>query len=150
MLLAKRSQDFIPTLFNDLFDMDLNGNWNKGFAPAFSTTPQINIIEKENEFDMEFSVPGLTKDDLNITVDADSNLVVEMSKKDEKKEEDKKNGHYLRHEFSSCQFKEEFFLPENIDKEGITAKVDNGVLNIVLPKMSVEEKTKQNKIIEIQ
>lgn len=149
MLLAKRSQDFIPTLFNDLFDMDLNGNWNKNFAPAFSTTPQINIIEKENEFDMELSVPGLTKEDLNITIDAESNLVIEMSKKEEKKDE-KKDGHYLRHEFSSSQFKEKFFLPDNINKEAVSAKVENGVLNVVLPKQAEEEKAKQSKTIEIQ
>lgn len=135
MLLARKSQDFFPTLFNDLFDFNWNGNY------AVNAAPQMNIKENDASYEMEFSVPGLTKDDLNISVDQDDNLVVEMTKKTEKEEKDDKNEHYLRHEFTSSQFKEIMALPENIYKDKIDAKVENGILKISLPKheMAVEQ-----------
>ncbi|MBO7442605.1 MAG: Hsp20/alpha crystallin family protein, partial [Paludibacteraceae bacterium] len=73
--------------------------------------------------------------------DQDDNLVVEMTKKTEKEEKGDKNEHYLRHEFTSSQFKEIMALPENIYKDKIDAKVENGILKISLPKheMTVEQ-----------
>ena len=74
MLLARKSEDFIPTLFNDLFDL----NWNNY---PINTTPQMNIKENDKSYEMELCVPGLTKNDLNISIDQDNNLIVEMNKK---------------------------------------------------------------------
>ena len=73
MLLAKRTQDFFPTLFNDLFE-----NFNYGMPAA--TSPQMNIIESEEEFKIEMSVPGLTKEDLSLNIDEDKNMVNSVAK----------------------------------------------------------------------
>ena len=118
-----------------MFDFNWNGNY------AVNAAPQMNIKENDASYEMEFSVPGLTKDDLNISIDQDDNLVVEMTKKTENEEKDDKNEHYLRHEFTSSQFKEIMALPENIYKDKIDAKVENGILKISLPKheMAVEQ-----------
>lgn len=140
MLLARKSEDFIPTLFNDLFDL----NWNNY---PINTTPQMNIKENDKSYEMELCVPSLTKDDLNISIDQDNNLIVEMNKKSDKED---KNSRYLRHEFTSSQFKEIMALPDNINKNEINAKVENGVLNIILPKQTVEEAKKSIKQIDIQ
>lgn len=143
MLLARKSQDFFPTLFNDLFDFNWNGNY------AINAAPQMNIKENDASYEMEFSVPGLTKDDLNISIDQDDNLVVEMTKKTENEEKDDKNEHYLRHEFTSSQFKEVMALPENIYKDKIDAKVENGILKISLPKHEMVVEQPSIKQIEI-
>lgn len=143
MLLARKSQDFFPTLFNDLFDFNWNGNY------AVNAAPQMNIKENDASYEMEFSVPGLTKDDLNISIDQDDNLVVEMTKKTENEEKDDKNEHYLRHEFTSSQFKEIMALPENIYKDKIDAKVENGILKISLPKHEMVVEQPSIKQIEI-
>lgn len=143
MLLARKSQDFFPTLFNDLFDFNWNGNY------AVNAAPQMNIKENDASYEMEFSVPGLTKDDLNISIDQDDNLVVEMTKKTENEEKDDKNEHYLRHEFTSSQFKEVMALPENIYKDKIDAKVENGILKISLPKHEMVVEQPSIKQIEI-
>lgn len=143
MLLARKSQDFFPTLFNDLFDFNWNGNY------AVNAVPQMNIKENDASYEMEFSVPGLTKDDLNISIDQDNNLVVEMTKKTENEEKDDKNEHYLRHEFTSSQFKEIMALPENIYKDKIDAKVENGILKISLPKHEMVVEQPSIKQIEI-
>ena len=63
--------------------------------------------------------------------------------------EDKENKKYLRREFSYTKFQQSLYLPDNVDKEKITANVANGVLTIELPKYSQEEKAKINRVIEI-
>ncbi len=141
MLLAKRTQDFFPTLFNDLFE-----NFNYGMPAA--TSPQMNIIESEEEFKIEMSVPGLTKEDLSLNIDEDKNLVIQMVKKN-KEEETSKKHQYLRREFTTAHFKEILSLPDNVKCEAITAKVENGILNINLPKIKPEDKVKLTQTIEI-
>ena len=142
MYLACRNQDWLPSVFNDIFDTD--------FLPKMKTTaPAINVIEKGNEYDVELAAPGMTKDDFKVTLDEDENLVVDLEKKFEDKQENKDNGHYLRREFSYTKFHQTLLLPDDVDREKIAASVDNGVLKVVLPKRTAEPK-KESKVIEIQ
>ncbi len=141
MLLAKRSQDLFPTLFNDLWDL------NSGMQTC--SVPEMNIIENNDNYKLELSVPGLTKEDLSISIDEQDNLVIEMMKKN-KKEEKQPDHHYLRREFSTEQFRQTVALSEDIHKDRITAKVENGILEVMLPKMKPEEKKQITKSIEIK
>lgn len=145
MMIAKRTSDMFPTLWNDLFDFSFGGYAAK--------TPQMNIIENENDFVIEVNVPGLTKNDLALNIDADHNLVIEMVKT-ENKESNQQDAdakcRYLRREFGTMQFKESVALPKDIHIEQISAKVENGILSINLPKVTAEEKRKIAQMIEIQ
>ena len=67
--------------------------------------------------------------------------------KQEKKEEDK-NTRYLRREFSYSKFEQTLILPDDVKREDISARVDNGVLTVDLPKI-VEEKVKVSRQIDI-
>ena len=89
MLVTRRNQDFMPTLFNELM------NWND----TTYSTPRMNIMETKDNYKLELCIPGLTKDDVKLSIDTEGNLVVEMTKetKNEKKNEEMR---YLRHEFS--------------------------------------------------
>ena len=140
MLVTRRNQDFMPTLFNELM------NWNDN---TFST-PRMNIMETKDNYKLELCIPGLTKEDVKLSIDVEGNLVVEMSKetKNEKKE-NKEEMRYLRHEFSVEHFRQTVMLPEDIHKEQISAKVENGILDIVIPKVTVEEKKQAMQTIEV-
>ena len=116
---------------------------------ANATAPAINVLETEKEYKVELAAPGMTKDDFNVRIDEDNNLVISMEKKTENKEE-KKDGRYLRREFSYSKFQQTMILPDNVDKEKIAASVEHGVLNIELPKLSEEEVKKPNRQIEIK
>lgn len=142
MLLARRNEDFIPTLFNELLD------WNLNNAISVNNAPQMNVIETRDDYKLEFSVPGLKKEDLSISVDADDNLVVQMVH--QTKNENKEEKHYLRREFSTVQFRRALTLPTDVNREEIKAKVENGVLEIELPKLKVEERKPQSRMIEIK
>ena len=147
MMPIRRSQNWLPSIFNDFFD----NNW---VEKTNLTSPSINVMENEKEFKVEVAAPGMTKDDFNIHVDEQDNLVISMEKKNESKEENKdekkEGGRYLRREFSYSKFQQTMILPENVDRDNISAHVEHGVLNISIPKMSEEETKKAQKVIEIK
>ena len=140
MLVTRRNQDFMPTLFNELM------NWND----TTYSTPRMNIMETKDNYKLELCIPGLTKEDVKLSIDAEGNLVVEMVKesKNEKKE-NKEEMRYLRHEFSVEHFRQTVMLPDDIHKEQISAKVENGILDILIPKVTVEEKKQAMQTIEV-
>ena len=140
MLVTRRNQDFMPTLFNELM------NWND----TTYSTPRMNIMETKDNYKLELCIPGLTKEDVKLSIDAEGNLVVEMVKENKsEKKENKEEMRYLRHEFSVEHFRQTVMLPDDIHKEQISAKVENGILDIVIPKVTVEEKKQAIQTIEI-
>lgn len=99
------------------------------------TAPAVNILETEDDFQVEVAAPGMTKEDFKVNINEDNELLITMEKKAEQKEEDKKHkGTYLRREFSYSQFQQSLILPDNVEKEKIAAKVEHGVLTVEIPK----------------
>ena len=136
------NQNWLPSIFNGFFDND----W---MVKANATAPAINVVESDKDYKVEVAVPGMTKNDFNIHLGEDNELVISMEKKSENNEKDKDNKKYLRREFSYSKFQQSLYLPDNVDKDKISANVADGVLTIDLPKYSQEEKAKVNRVIEI-
>ena len=116
---------WMPDVFNDFFDNDF-------MTRANATAPAINVKESEKEYTVELAAPGLKKEDFNVNIDRDGNLHIRMESKDEHKDEDKKS-HYLRREFSYSKYEQTLLLPDDVDKDAIEAKVNDGVLTVNLP-----------------
>ena len=135
-----RTNSWIPTVFNDLFYSDLMPKVNQ-------TAPAINVKESDNAYTVELAAPGMKKEDFNVHVNDEGNLVVKLESKQEHKEEDK-NTRYLRREFSYTKFEQTLMLPDDVKKDAISAKVENGVLTVELPKV-VEEKVKLSRKLDI-
>ena len=140
MMPMMRTNSWIPAVFNDLFYNDVMPKTN-------ATAPAINVKENDKAYTVEVAAPGMTKDDFIVHINDEGNLVIKMEQKNEKKEEDK-NSRYLRREFSYSKYEQTLILPDDVKKDDISAKVDNGVLTVVLPKM-VEEKVKVSRQIDI-
>lgn len=148
MLMTCRNNNMMPSLINELLDWN---NWNTNhMSEVQGTMPKMNVTETDEDYELRLCVPGLSKDDLNLSVDAENNLVIEMVQKEEKKEHDKKERRWLRREFSEMQFKQLLSLPEGVKKEQISAKVEHGILTIVLPKVTEKEKAALAQRIEIK
>ena len=133
MMPARRSQNWLPGIFNDFFG-------NEWVEKTNTASPAINIIESDNDYTVEVAAPGMTKDDFSIKIDPENQLIVSMEKK----------GKYLRREFSYSRFQQIMVLPENVEKDKIDAKVENGVLTIDIPKKVVEPEEKRMKEIAIK
>ena len=136
------NQNWLPSLFNDLFD----DNWIERTSVS---TPAINVLENEHGYELELAAPGMTKDDFKVSLDDEGDLVINMEKKEETKDE-KKRGRYLRREFSYSKFQQTMLLPDNADKEKITATVENGVLLVTIPKVEPKVVPQASKVIEIK
>lgn len=111
--------------FRDFFDVD----------PFFSrltlgSLPAANISEADDKYEIEMAIPGFNKEDFKIKVEKDM-LTVSTESKSEKQEEDKT---YTRKEFNYSSFSRSFRLPDNVQDDAITAKYDNGILKLQLPK----------------
>lgn len=138
----RNSQTWLPDIFNDFFDTNWMDRMN-------ATAPAINVLENENGYELELAAPGMTKEDFNVHLDEDGNLVIEMEKKPDEKSE-KKHGHYLRREFSYSKFQQTMVLPDDAEREQISAHVEHGVLNVCIPKIQKAKVDNAKKIIEVK
>ena len=138
----RNKQAWLPDIFNDFFDT----NWMERMN---ATAPAINVLENENGYELELAAPGMTKDDFNVHLDEDGNLVIEMEKKSDEKSE-KKHGHYLRREFSYSKFQQTMVLPDDAEREQISAHVEHGVLNVNIPKVQKAKVDDSKRVIEVK
>ena len=134
----RTSNNWLDNAFNDLFSDSALSRMN-------STAPAVNVKDTENAYVMEVAVPGIKKEFCRVNIDDDGNLEIAIENKLEHKEENKKE-HYLRREFSYSNYQQSYILPEDVDREKISAKVLNGVLEIELPKVVKNEQKVQRKI----
>ena len=145
MLLARRNNnsDWFSNFFDDSF-------FNTGLMSRMNATePAINVKETEKEYKMEVAAPGLKKEWVRVNIDNDGYLNIAIENKMEHKDEDK-HEHYLRREFSYSNYQQRYSLPEDANREKITAKVENGVLEVEIPKLAPKDETKATKTIEVK
>lgn len=141
MLPVMNSKNWFPTVFDEFF----NNDW---MPKVQATAPAINVKENSSEYTMEFAVPGIRKEYCRVNLNNEGNLEVYIENKLEHKEENKKE-HFLRREFSYSNYQQTYTMPEDVEKDHIAAKVENGVLSITMPKKQVEEKKQIQRKIEI-
>ena len=123
-------------LINELFN-EIPANFGKTMREDVLKFPPVNITEKKDHYHLELSAPGLSKADFSVKLE-NNLLTISSEKKEVKNDETDK---LIRREFSYKAFKRSFSVDENIDAAGITAKYENGILELHLPK---KEKEKNN------
>ena len=135
------SNSWFTTVFDDFFTSD-------SMPKMKATAPAVNVKEDAKAYTMEVAVPGIKKEFCRVNINEDGNLDIAIENKMEHKEEDKKQ-HYLRREFSYSNYQQTYVLPDDIVKDNIAAKVDNGVLTITMPKVTKDEVKKIQRQIDI-
>lgn len=108
---------------NRLLEDDFFGGRLHGFPP-------VNIAESAEGYELEVAAPGLDKADFKIQLEKN---VLTISY-DKKSETDQKDVKQVRKEFSQRSFKRSFTVDENVDATNISAKYENGLLKLALPK----------------
>ncbi|MDR1666095.1 MAG: Hsp20/alpha crystallin family protein [Bacteroidales bacterium] len=138
-MLPIRRTNWLPGIFNDFFG-------NEWIERQNSTSPAVNIIETEKDFKVEIAAPGLTKKDFRIDIHDDNHLMISVEKESQTEDSGQK---YLRRGFVRSSFCQSLIFPDNVDKDKIAAKMEDGVLVIALPKVAKEEKEQVARQIEI-
>ena len=149
-LIKKTPDNFIKSV-NDEISSILNRHFDR-FYPDYefnNNEPEklvmpLEIREKSNEYDIRAELPGVKKEDLDISLN-ENYLTISATKSEEKNEDDKA---YKKSEFSYGEFSRTVYLPQEIDADKIDAKLDNGILKIVAPKLNKEKEV--TKKIEVK
>lgn len=134
--LVKRDNNNLTNPFG-LVETFLNEFENDFFKKDFFTeipyknSPKFNLVKGEKEDCLEMIVPGLAKEDLNISIEENR-----LSISGETKNKDKNS-------FSYFKFSKTIPLYENYDADKIEAKLENGILNLIMPLKSNRKKLKQ-------
>lgn len=126
----------MPTLFDDFFKPWNEWFDNGGFWGRTMNVPAVNITEQKDDYVVSLAAPGLKKDDFKI--DVDGNMLTISSEKEESKEE--KDKRFTRKEYNYSSFSRSFTLPDEINKEKIDARYEDGVLKISLPRKEEAKK----------
>lgn len=100
--------------------------------PRFRT-PAVNIVDNEGDFQIEVAAPGLNKEDFRIEID--HGILSISAEKEETVEKEEKD--FTRREFNYSSFHRSFSLPENVEKDSIVAKYEDGVLKLIVKKLEV-------------
>lgn len=134
-----------PALFDDFFGRELFNWGNSNFSSTSTTMPSVNIRENAEAFEVEVAAPGMQKSDFQVRLDGNT---LTISSNRENKEE-KREEHYSRMEFSYQSFQRSFLLPKDVvDDDGISARYENGLLRLTIPKKE-EARKKEPRLIEI-
>ena len=140
----RRNTDLINTGFDELYNM-LDDFFTESFMPSRSLardTFKVDVQENEKEYIVEAELPGAEKDEIKLELnDGRLNISVE---REEKSEEEKKNYIHKERRYSSmCR---SIYL-QDVESKNATAKLENGVLTVNIPKI---EKVDNTKLIEIE
>ncbi|THU30425.1 Hsp20/alpha crystallin family protein [Niastella caeni] len=131
---ARKSFD---SVVDDFFN-SIPGLWNEGYS-GINLAP-VNIYETAEGYQLELSVPGINKEDINVNVEKGL-LAISYDKKEENKQEGYKT---IRREFGHRSFKRTFTVADQVNVEAIQAKYENGILKLFLPKKDqVKDNPKQ-------
>lgn len=125
--LTKRT-NVLPSFVNDFFKP-----WNDWFDNGFEKTlsiPAVNITEVDGQYNVSVAAPGMKKNDFKIDLNGDI-LTISAEKEETKEDKDKQ---YNRKEYNYSSFSRSFTLPEDVKRDKIEAKYEDGVLNLMLPK----------------
>ena len=167
MMPVRKNQHWLPGIFNDFFG-------NEWVDKSNVTAPAVNILETEDEFRVEVAAPGMTRNDFRVDINEDNELLITMEKREERSESDDKRtedkrtgdkpddmqpgerkpcdkkGTYLRREFSYSQFQQRLILPDTVERARISAKVENGVLTVDIPKKKESKVAPAARRIEVK
>lgn len=135
MLMLTRPRRFGEVLPSDLFHDWVD--WTRPLGPvaegmeAISPYPRLDVVDKDDAYEIKADLPGIKRDDVKIHVDGkDVEIAAEMSS--EKKEED--GGKLLQVERVHGRFQRRLTLAEELDADRAKAAYEDGVLTLTLPK----------------
>ena len=140
----KRNFGALPNNFGGILEGFLENGLPRVKSDFWTSSTPVNIKETDKTYELHVVAPSLKKDDFKLNLEQNI-LTVSFEQKEENNEQAEK---WIRNEYSARSFKRSFTLNEKTNASGITAKYEDGVLYVTIPKKETEEKTAQQIIVE--
>ena len=145
------TRDEFLTPFDRVFD-DMFSNMFPTFSRDFGedffvkgSYPKVNVVNREGSIDIEAAIPGMNKDDVTVEI-TEGTLTIQGHSN---QHEDIDDAQYVRREIKRSAFQRSFKLGENLNHNSITAKYDNGILTLNIPKITPDDTKPATQRIEI-
>ncbi len=122
--------DFVPTSFSNLIDRFFNESVARSGGAVYSFVPKVDIYENDKSFELHVAVPGMNKEDFKLDLN-ENYLTISGERKFTR---ERKENHFQSVETQFGSFSRSFALPENVDAGKISAKYNNGILEVNIPK----------------
>ncbi|MCG2635196.1 MAG: Hsp20/alpha crystallin family protein [Gammaproteobacteria bacterium] len=111
-------------------------HWNELAAPFDGRLPKVDVLEKDDKILVRAEIPGVKKEDLDLSVTDNSVTIKASTRRDEEAEE----GDYHRREISTGSYTRTVSLPSAVDSGAAKASFNDGVLELSLPKTEKTER----------
>ena len=148
----------VPYMFNDgLMDDLFSDAWAHDFDRAMraaeprsmfgkraANVMKTDVRENKDSYDVFVDLPGFKKDEINVEI-ADGYLTIQASKGLDKDQQDK-DGKYIRQERYAGSCSRSFYIGEDVPAEDISAKYEDGILRLSVPKADQKELPKTSTI----
>lgn len=133
-------------LFNNgVFDDVISTDVAKADPASTFYNSSANIVEKDDRYVVEFACPGLTKNDVTVTVEGSRITIDYKTQRTDSGESDKK---YVSRSWYTRSMHETFEIPEDVDETQVSAAVRDGVLYVTMPKLKVQPTNKRTISVE--
>ena len=132
--ITRRSNTGNADPWRDFFDLGFFGN---RFPERSNALPDVNFSEDEKNFTVDVVSPGFKKEDFKVNVDDD---ILTISAENKSETNENKGKEYSRREYNYSSFTRSFRLPDNAKDDSISAKYNDGILNITIPKSETQQK----------
>lgn len=145
--MARTSRDALFDEFMMPFDKMFDEIMRASF-PTFDKTffekgsyPKVDILDREDSLVIEAAVPGMSREDISVDVH-DGVLTISGDKRSESEDGEQ----YLYRELKRSSFRRSWTLTDNLDQDGISAKFEDGMLYLTIPKLEAEKMPEPRKI----
>ena len=144
---------FRDNLFDDMFDFDdFDKEFNRMMRPLYGKHAQnmmkTDVRETDNSYELDIDLPGFKKDE--IKVELDNGYLSISAAKGLDKDEEKKDGKYIRRERYAGACQRSFYVGEDITEQDIKAEFKHGILKLFVPKKEAAPKVENKKYVAIE
>ena len=143
MLPSIFGENLFDDFFTDPFSMIPSGR-DVLYGKHGKNLMKTDVRETDNSYELDVDLPGFKKDEINVEI-ADGYLTIQASKGLDKSESDKK-GKYIRQERYAGSCSRSFYIGEDVPVEDISAKYEDGILRLSVPKADQKELPKTSTI----
>lgn len=145
MLSRRFGENLFDEMFEDPFEwMPMFSRHNPLYGKHAKALMKTDVREKDDSYELDIDLPGFKKDEIQAQI-SDGYLTIRASKGLDKDQKDDK-GRYIRRERYCGECSRSFYIGDNVTEKDVSAKFEDGILKLSIPKKETKALPKPNQI----